>query len=196
MLEISFMQVFVLISISWILIRSLIVYKNKHIGWKREFILLNVYVCIVMISRIVYFPYHYVNGHIGVLRFDFNRIFPLQINIKPLTFVYERYIGWQRNIFGNIAMFIPVGICWPMCFKQLNRVKKVVVAGFWYSLMIEISQLFFYERYSDIDDLILNTIGVFIGAMIYFLIDRVVKNPKCKKSMVANIQDINGKITP
>lgn len=34
--------------------------------------------------------------------------------------------------------------------------------------MFEITQLPFYSRCSDIDDLIMNTTGVFIGAIIYF----------------------------
>ena len=65
-------------------------------------------------------------------------------------------------------MFIPVGIVWPICFKELDSVLKTVFAGAGFTLLIEISQLLFYERCSDIDDLILNTTGVMIGAMIYF----------------------------
>lgn len=72
------------------------------------------------------------------------------------------------NIIGNITMFIPVGIIWPICFKKLDTPAKTILAGFGYSLLIELSQLLLYERLTDIDDLILNTIGVTIGAFIYF----------------------------
>ncbi|HCW04256.1 MAG TPA: hypothetical protein DGK91_06850 [Clostridium sp.] len=65
-------------------------------------------------------------------------------------------------------MFIPVGIVWPICFKKLDNIGKAILAGAIFSLLIEISQLLFYERCSDIDDLILNTAGVAIGALIYF----------------------------
>ena len=71
-------------------------------------------------------------------------------------------------------MFIPVGIIWPVCFKQLNNVFKVTLAGFVYTLLIELSQLPFYDRCSDVDDLILNTTGVLIGAVIYFLVRKIV----------------------
>ena len=67
-------------------------------------------------------------------------------------------------------MFIPVGIVWPVCFKKLNNFGKTVLAGAAYSFLIEMSQLLFYDRGTDIDDLILNTTGVVIGALIYFLI--------------------------
>ena len=41
------------------------------------------------------------------------------------------------NIIGNIAMFIPVGIVWPICFKELDSIEKTVLAGAGFSLLIE-----------------------------------------------------------
>ncbi len=178
MIEISFAQMLVFISVVWVFVRGYIAWKNRRINWKRECLLLTVYICIVVISRIVYFPWHLVDGHIGVLRFDASKIFPLWVNFKPLTFLHERYDGWKLNVFGNIAMFIPVGICWPLCFKQLDNLGKAVLAGACYSLLIEVSQLLFYERGSDVDDLILNTTGVLIGSVIYFIIAALVKRSK------------------
>ena len=79
------------------------------------------------------------------------------------------YDGWRRNLYGNIAMFIPVGLILPFCFKSMNTVRKVVLTGFICSLLIETTQLLLYERKTDIDDIILNTAGVLIGGCIYFL---------------------------
>ena len=168
MFEITFVQLFVLITAVWLLVRGFCASRNKCVNWKRECLLLTVYICIVVISRIVYFPRHLVNGHIGTLKFDAGKILPLWLNYRPFTFLKERYSGWKGNIIGNIAIYIPVGICWGLCFKQLNNVFKVTLAGFGLSLFVELSQLLFYERASDIDDLILNTVGAFIGALIYF----------------------------
>ena len=67
-------------------------------------------------------------------------------------------------------MFIPVGIILPVCFRKLNNVFKVTLAAFGMTLFIELSQLLLYDHSTDIDDLILNTTGAFIGAMIYFLV--------------------------
>ena len=178
MLEITYLQAFVFISIGWAFIRSFLAFRNKRVDRKRECLLLSVYVCILVVTRIVYFPWHLVDGHVGTLHFDAEKIRPLWINFHPLTFLTERYDGWKLNLFGNIAMFIPVGICWGLCFRKLNSVCKVTLAGFGYSLLIEISQLLFYERGSDIDDLILNTAGAFIGALIYFGITAVIRKLK------------------
>jgi glycopeptide antibiotics resistance protein len=42
------------------------------------------------------------------------------------------------------------------------------LVGLCCTLFIEISQLPLYQRRTDIDDVLLNTIGVFIGALVYF----------------------------
>jgi glycopeptide antibiotics resistance protein len=67
-------------------------------------------------------------------------------------------------------MFIPLGIVWPAVFKQLDKPWKVIAAGVGVSLTIEILQLPFYGRATDIDDLILNSAGFLIGYGIYLLV--------------------------
>lgn len=173
MIEIRYAGVFIVITVLWILVRVLCGIRRKRVSISRELQLFMVYICIVVIARIVYFPWHLVNGHIGTLNFDAAKIIPSWINLIPIVHLLDIYDGWKMNIIGNIAMFIPVGIVWPICFKELDSVLKTVFAGAGFTLLIEISQLLFYERCSDIDDLILNTTGVMIGAMIYFGISAV-----------------------
>ena len=170
MIIITFQHMVGFITIAWIVSRVIAYFINKKTTLKNELKMLMVYICLIVISRMVYFPLHHVDGHIGTLVFDKDRIYPLWLSLKPFTFAWERYDGWQINVIGNIAMFIPVGIVWPVCFKKLNNFGKTVLAGAAYSFLIEMSQLLFYDRGTDIDDLILNTTGVVIGALIYFLI--------------------------
>ncbi len=173
MFEISFWSLALIITIIWIGIRAAFAIKNHNIVWLHEVKLLTVYICIIVIARIVYFPWHLEDGHIGTLVFDSQRILPFRLNLRPIVHLFDIYEGWQRNIFGNIAMFIPVGLAWPFCFKKLDNIGKVVLSGFCFSLLIELSQLLFYDRGTDIDDLITNTAGVLIGAIIYFGICKV-----------------------
>ena len=74
------------------------------------------------------------------------------------------------NLIGNVTMFIPVGIVWPIVFKDLDKPWKVIAAGVGFSLIIEILQLPFFDRLSDIDDLILNSAGYLIGYGIVLLV--------------------------
>lgn len=172
MFEITYTGVLVFITLAWIATRAICVGRNKKVDWKYEAKLLTVYICLVVIARFVYFPMHLVEGRIGSLIFDAEKIIPLWINPVPIIHLFDVYDGWQINIIGNIAMFIPVGLAWPFCFKKLDTIGKTVFAGAGFPLFIEITQLAFYERSSDVDDLILNTAGIFIGASIYFGIKR------------------------
>ena len=70
-------------------------------------------------------------------------------------------------------MFIPSGIVLPVVYKKLDNFGKVVAAGAFISFCIEILQLPFASRASDIDDLIMNTLGVVIGYGIYAAARRV-----------------------
>lgn len=179
--EINYWLMLLFISVIWAAVRIITAVKNRQFSVKNEIKMLMVYVCIAVIARIVYFPWHHVNGRIGPLVFDSSK--PLNINYVPVKGLLYEYDGWKRNLYGNIAMFIPVGIVWPFCFRKLDSFGKTVLAGFVLSLFIELSQLPFYERCSDVDDLLLNTSGAAIGAAVYFICRLVLKNKKKKHSM-------------
>jgi len=168
--EIKYIHYICFLTFGWLIYRTVTGFSNKKIKITEELKMLLVYICLLVIGRIVYFPWHHVDGHIGGLIFDIKKIIPIRHNLIPIVRLFEKYDGWQMNIIGNITMFIPVGIVWPICYKKLDTYAKAVIAGGGVSLFIEISQILFYERASDIDDLILNTTGVAIGAAIYFII--------------------------
>lgn len=173
MFEITYKGLLVFITLAWIVTRAICGIKNRKVDWKYEVKLLTVYICLVVIARIVYFPMRLVEGRIGSLFLDIEKIFPLWINLIPIVHLFDVYDGWLINIIGNVAMFIPVGLAWPFCFKKLDTIGKTVVAGAGFPLLIEITQLPFYDRCSDVDDLILNTTGILIGALLYFGAKRI-----------------------
>ena len=173
MITITYTALFIFITAVWILLRVFFAVKNKAVDIKNELKLLTVYICIVVIARFVYFPMGLENGHIKPLIFDASRILPIWFNLVPIVHLFDVYDGWIVNILGNIAMFIPVGIFWPFCFKKLDNIWKAILAGAGFTLFIEISQLVFYDRCSDVDDLILNTAGVVAGAVIYFAVRKL-----------------------
>ena len=168
MFEITYKGLLIFITVAWLAARIICGLRNNGVDWKREAKLLTVYICLVVIARIVYFPMRTVNGRIGSLLLNVDKIFPLWINLIPIVRLSEMYDGWLINIIGKVAMFIPVGVIWPFCFKKLDTLGKTILAGAGFPLFIEITQLPFYDRCSDIDDFILNTAGIIIGALIYF----------------------------
>ena len=165
------------ISIIWCLVRAWVAEKNKKIDWKRELQLILVYICIIVVARFVFFPFSKVDGQIQPLIFDSAKAFPFRINLVPFVHMTDYAIKREAviNFVGNTAMFIPLGIVLPSVFKGLDTHLKAVLAGVGCSLCIEILQLPFYDRVTDIDDLILNSMGFLMGYGIYLLVK------KCRK---------------
>ena len=181
MIEISYLQMFIAISIIWVIVRAICSVKAKRFDVKRELQLLLVYICIVVVARFAFCPFGKVDGKIQPLLFDADKIFPMWVNFKPFIYLFDYPTIKEAllNLVGNTAMFVPLGIVWPVVFQKLNTHWKVIAAGFGASLSIEVLQLPFFNRASDIDDLILNTLGYLVGYGIYLLVKKLGRKKIC-----------------
>ena len=177
MIEIYYSQMVLVISALWLLVRVLFWLKNKKIDWIREAQLLLVYICIIVVVRFTFCPFGKVDGKIQPLLFDKDKILPIWLNFVPFVywFDYPTMKEALLNLIGNTTMFIPLGIVWPSVFKKLDSHGKVIAAGVGVTLTIEILQLPFFGRATDIDDLILNSLGFLMGYGIYLLISKLRK---------------------
>lgn len=101
-----------------------------------------------------------ITGIIG-MKFYFWDVMNGRYNLSLILFEDVSLI----MLFLNLLLFVPYGILLPCVFKNLN-IKKVVMIGFFTSLSIEVTQLF-GGRYTEIDDLIINTLGTLVGFIIY-----------------------------
>ena len=175
MIEISYLSAVIFISIVWCLVRILFAIKNKGIQWKREAQLILVYVCIIVVARFTFFPFFKVNDEIQPLIFEVAKAFPFRINLIPFVnlFDYPSVKDILINVIGNTTMFMPIGVIYSIVYKKLNTAPKVLLAGIGLSLCIEILQLPFYDRVTDIDDLLLNSIGFSIGYFVYVMVKKI-----------------------
>ena len=96
---------------------------------------------------------------------------PVRINLIPFAklFDYDSKREATINILGNAGMFIPTGIILPILYRHLHGFWKAVLAAAEMSFAIEMIQLLLPGSVSDIDDLILNTVGAAIGYGFYNL---------------------------
>ena len=90
------------------------------------------------------------------------RPFAWDINLVPDFF---RHLDGET--IGNFVLFLPFGILYPLS-KENATLRRTVLVGFLFSLVIEILQPFFGRAF-DINDLILNTLGVFVSAGVFYL---------------------------
>ena len=82
--------------------------------------------------------------------------------------------GFTLNVWGNILMFIPLGLYFADFMKKFRFWKALgYIIGT--SLGIEVMQYIFKRGASDIDDLMLNTAGGLIGIFIYLVFNAIFK---------------------
>lgn len=97
------------------------------------------------------------------------------MNLVPLRMVAE-YIRAFRDgelfyaivmLFGNIGTFLPLGF-FPVLLYRGFGAKKALLFGLAFSLGAECCQ-FFLGRHCDVDDVILNVLGVMLGCWLCLL---------------------------
>lgn len=74
------------------------------------------------------------------------------------------------QVIANIIMFIPIGILLPYSFKIR---KLTILIGFSLSCLFEVMQLVLRCGLFEFDDIMHNTLGTFIGYVLYLLIERI-----------------------
>lgn len=78
-----------------------------------------------------------------------------------------------KNLFGNIAIFVPLGTLLPMGYEAMRKYRRTFAVGLVYILIIEFVQLVCMLGAFDVDDIILNSIGVSCGYILFKMIQKV-----------------------
>lgn len=99
---------------------------------------------------------------------------PNEVHVRTLELVpFDDFFqgkwlgGIAIDTIGNVALFVPFGIlAYILLVRRSAAVRRTALVGFVVSLTIEISQYIFALGYTDVDDLILNTLGAFLGALL------------------------------
>ena len=171
MIRISFLSGERILAMFWILLRLTACLRQRRVDWKRELLLLLWYVNLAVLLRIVFFPRELDGGRVQPLLFDPSSLFPLRINWIPFKNLldYDSRRDLLLNVIGNAAVFIPTGILLPVLFPRCGSFRKTLLYGALLSLCIELLQLPFSVRATDIDDLLLNVLGAAVGYGLFAL---------------------------
>ena len=175
MYEIPFAFGSILVFLGFVLFRVVVCRRAGRFDRKREagqiFFLIN----LLVIHRFTFHPFSKADGQVQPLIFEWATAWPFRMNPVPFVHLleYESARDLLLNLIGNFAMFIPTGIVAPLLYRETDGWKKIFRTGFLLSLTIEVIQLPFAVRASDVDDLILNTAGCLAGYGILVLIRRI-----------------------
>lgn len=109
------------------------------------------------------------------LEYHYNLV-PFKEITRFLTYWRKLGIGAvAANLLGNVVAFVPFGLFLPGLVNNRYGYIGMTILSLDMSLVIELSQLISKVGSFDVDDLILNTIGGFIG---YCIFRQIFKNRK------------------
>jgi glycopeptide antibiotics resistance protein len=105
---------------------------------------------------------------VGHLRLNFGGTQEGAANLIPFKTIFYYLQGHNGfliagiNILGNIIALVPFGILVPFLFQNINW-NKIIILSIITGLAIETTQFVLHIGIFDIDDVILNAMGVLIG---------------------------------
>lgn len=109
---------------------------------------------------------------IGHLRLKFGGAHEGNANLIPFKTIIPYLLGKGGfiisglNIIGNIFLLVPIGFLVPISFQRINWTNALILA-FATGFSIELLQVVLQVGIFDIDDVILNGIGVLLGYWLF-----------------------------
>jgi glycopeptide antibiotics resistance protein len=145
--------------------------QSKKMGYKlsREHMVI---ICIFVYYLAVVLSFTGIPSIMDIVQNHFGIITPTglnfpadEINWIPFYWLAEGV----RPYIENMLLFVPFGFMLPLIWKKYEVLWKTALSGFAFSLIIEVSQLF-NSRITDLDDLLMNTLGSLVGWGIFRLL--------------------------
>ena len=82
------------------------------------------------------------------------------------------FLRWFSNLAGNLFIFVPLGLYLPILFSSMRKFFRALLVIMAVSISLEALQYLFATGSTDIDDLLLNTLGGILGFGLFSCIAR------------------------
>lgn len=136
----------------------------------------------LIVAIVVIFLTLIAQGHEGGAEGIRVRVIPFQEYIEATQFLFEGHrnpYSWMVSVLidglGNLVVFMPLGAALEYALRDhvgliSKRMKVIALFGGGLSLSYEIVQYWIPGRVSAIDDVIINTTGTILGALLVLVL--------------------------
>ncbi len=161
--------------------------KNNKIY--RDFVFLSIVIVYTLIMcKILFFK---IVSPIELLSPDRETL--RSLSLIPLDSIH-RYMNGTKflnniailNVIGNVLIFIPLGT-FIMLYRKEKKALKTVLNIFVSSVLVEVIQFIFALGVTDIDDVMLNTLGGLLGVLFYYTLRLLVKDDNKIKTIIIGL---------
>lgn len=138
------------------------------------------YLYIILLSYFLFFSEHYGRDYI-LREYRYNLVFFKEIK----RFIeYRQQLGLESfvvNIVGNVLAFAPFGFMLPLLNQRYRNFFLTIFTSILFSLGVETVQLVLKVGIFDVDDIMMNTAGGFIGYLAYLVCSAVYRRLRSGK---------------
>jgi glycopeptide antibiotics resistance protein len=167
--EINSAGLYLAITILWAAMRLIRGLATRQFDLKRELVVTLMFVFLCLLSYRLLEPFRFnlernlkanfvpiVNSLLMIQRAEASRYQPL---IRIVQFL----------LLGNLVVFMPIGMLISVLFKDLRSGWKMLLLGAGFSLVVETLQALLAVRVFDVDDILLNALGTWLGYLVFRL---------------------------
>lgn len=167
MFEIDSARFYMVISVIWIALRIIRGLTTRKFDLSREILVNLLFIFLCFLSYRVFEPFRFV-----LEKANKPNLIPVVNSLKMLRTAnateYKPLIRIvQILLLGNLLIFVPIGFLVSILFRDLRSSWKILLVGAGISLTIEVLQLILAVRVFDIDDILLNALGTWIGYLLF-----------------------------
>ena len=176
MITIPYIYITIILVIIWAIYRIIVLIKSKEKNILRE------------VTINIFFIYFLILIKLTICKMDMLKIrfqnkfyFNFIPFVETIKMFKDNLFGIGNaiyNVIGNILLFVPLGFFIPLLFNKKNKISSILLYGFCTSLSIEVIQLITTNNFTDIDDVIFNTLGAVLGFCIYNIFYYIIKKTK------------------
>ncbi|MEK4228175.1 VanZ family protein [Solibacillus sp. FSL H8-0538] len=156
-------------------------WRRVHLNLVRELLLALFSLYAIAISSQTIIPHWSigVDSETGKLFVDMHLRQYKSYNFVPFSTIEMYFVGvgdtasqWSLisvyNLAGNVILFVPIGLFVPLLWQRWRTWLGILMVAIAVPFFIEFIQ-YFIGRSSDVDDLILNAVGIMWGYFVYKL---------------------------
>lgn len=157
--------------VRWLVLRK----RNTKADLWRELWLLAGFCYLVVLLRVTLIPnWGFYSTGDGEYAFYIGIGEPLPVNLIPFKTVWMYLRGDLpvnpgdvvmmsfANLAGNVLLLAPMGFLLPLLYDRMRSWNKIFLLGVTFSMTLEMVQ-YLLGRTADIDDVLLNSLGILLG---------------------------------
>lgn len=165
----------VLLLYVWIIITTI---RRRQDNFLQGFILSSFFVYIFFVLQLTgyFILFKEISSHDWWNEINYRIKIHDHVNLEPFK-MFRIYDRFDKQIVGNFVMLLPLGVYLPFLYRRFRKFAgffAVTFISFLVSVSIEILQLATNYRSTDVDDIILNTLGAVAGFLIYQVIRAII----------------------